>query len=62
MGSGFEEGGYRRTDLVITIDQLREAPKLPSTRFRPQLEEKGYDPFDGKEATWKDVGRHERLS
>ena len=62
MGSGFEEGGYRRTNLVITIDQLRDAPKRPSTWFRPQLEERGYDPFEGKEATWKDVGRHEQPS
>ena len=62
MGSGFEEGGYRRTDLVITIDQLREVPKRPSTWFRPQLEERGYDPFEGNEATWKDVGRHEQPS
>ena len=62
MGSGYEEGQYQRRDLLITIDQLREAPKRPSTWFRPQLESKGYDPFDGKEATWKDVGRHEQPS
>ena len=62
MGSGFEEGGYRRAELLITIDQLREAPKRPSTWFRPQLESKDYDPFEGKEATWRDVGRHEQPS
>ena len=62
MGSGYEEGQYQRRDLLITVDRLREAPKRPSTWFRPQLESKGYDPFDGKEATWKDVGRHEQPS
>jgi formate hydrogenlyase subunit 6/NADH:ubiquinone oxidoreductase subunit I len=60
MGSGFEEGQYRRGDLVIGVDQLRAAPKRPSTWFRPQLEAKGYDPSEGREATWKDVGRHEQ--
>ena len=30
MGSGFEEGQYRRTDLVIPIDRLRHAEKRPS--------------------------------
>ena len=44
MGSGFEEAQYRRADLVITVDQLRSAPKHPSTWFRPQLESRGYDP------------------
>ena len=62
MGSGFEQGGYRRAELLITIDQLREAPKRPSTWFRPQLESKGYDPFEGKEATWRDVGRQDQPS
>ncbi len=60
MGSGFEEGKYRRGELVINVDRLRAAPKRPSTWFRPQLESKGYDPFEGKEATSKDVGRHEQ--
>ena len=62
MGSGFEEGTYRRGELVVTVDQLREAPKRPSTWFRPQLEAKGYRPDEGKEATWRDVGRHEQPS
>ena len=62
MGSGFEEGRYSRRDLVITADQLRAAPKRPSAWFRPQLEAKHYDPHKGEEASWKDVGRHERPS
>ena len=62
MGSGFEEGKYSRRDLVLTVDDLRAAPKRPSTWFRPQLEAKGYRPHDGEEATWRDVGRHEQPS
>lgn len=60
MGSGFEEGRDERRDLVIDVDRLRSAPKRPSTWFRPQLESKGYRPHDGKEATSRDVGRHEQ--
>ena len=62
MGSGFEEGSYRRSELVIDVDRLRQAPKRPSTWFRPQLEGKGYDPLGGEELGWRDVGRHERPS
>ena len=62
MGSGFEEGKYRRKDLVVTVDQLREAPKRPSSWFRPQLEEKGHRPRDSAEVSWEEVGRHERPS
>jgi len=62
MGSGFEEGSYRRSELVIDVDRLRQAPKRPSTWFRPQLERKGYDPLGGEELGWRDVGRHERPS
>ncbi len=38
MGSGFEQGQYSRKNMVITIDQLRQAEKHPSAWFRPQLE------------------------
>ena len=57
MGSGFERGSYRRDDLVITVDELRKAVKRPSTWFRPQLEETGYDPHEGQPLSWKEVGR-----
>jgi len=57
MGSGFERGTYQRSELVITIDELREAVKRPSTWFRPQLEKIGYDPHTGEPLSWKDVGR-----
>ncbi len=60
MGSGFEEGDYQRQHLVIDIDRLRESPTRPSTWFRPQLEEKGYDPETDGELPWREVGRHER--
>ena len=60
MGSGFEEGRYRREELVIDVDRLRAAPKRPSTWFRPQLQGEGYRPREGRDATFRDVGRHQR--
>lgn len=57
MGSGFERGRYRRDSLVITVDELKAAEKHPSTWFRPQLEQRRYDPFDGKSLEWQEVGR-----
>ncbi len=57
MGSGFEEGKYRREDLVITVDRLRSAEKHPSTWFRPQLEKRGYNPYRDPPAPWQLVGR-----
>jgi NADH-quinone oxidoreductase subunit I len=62
MGSGFEEAQPQRQNLIIGVDKLRSAPKMPSTWFRPQLEKRGYRPMDGKEATWEEVGRHEKPS
>ena len=60
MGSGFEQGTYQRQSLVITVDELRKAPKRPSTWFRPHLESQRYQPLDGQDATWRDVARHEK--
>ena len=57
MGSGFEQGQYSRKEMVIGIDQLRQAEKRPSSFFRPQLESKQYDPQAGQSLDWKDVGR-----
>ena len=57
MGSGFEQGQYSRKEMVIGIDQLRQAEKHPSTFFRPQLESAGYDPHKGRPLHWKEVGR-----
>ena len=57
MGSGFEQGQYSRKQMVITIDQLRQSEKLPSSYFRPQLESQEYDPRGGQPLDWKQVGR-----
>ena len=57
MGSGFERGRYRRSDLVINIDELRQAEKRPSTWFRPQLEEGKYNPHEDVPLSWRGVGR-----
>ena len=63
MGSGFEEGRYRRADLVIDKARLVAAPKRPSHWFRPQLETaKGYNPLDGDEADSDGVHRQEKPS
>ena len=60
MGSGFEEGQYRRDDLVIDVERLKQAPKHPSTWYRPQLEGRQYRPLEGEDASWREVGRHEQ--
>ena len=60
MGSGFEEGQYRRNDLIIDVERLKQAPKRPSTWFRPQLEGRQYQPMEGDDAPWREVGRHEQ--
>jgi len=57
MGSGFEQGQYSRKNMVINIDHLRQAEKRPSTYFRPQLEDSGYDPGGGRPLHWQEVGR-----
>ena len=57
MGSGFEEGQYSRENMVITIDQLRQSDKHPSTWYRPQLEAAGYLPNSGRPLGWREVGR-----
>ena len=62
MGSGFEEGQYKRDDLVIDVNRLKKADKKPSTWFRPQLTDRGHDPIKGSTADWDQVGRHEKPS
>ena len=57
MGSGFEQGRYSRQDMVITIDELRQADKHPSTFYRPQLEAQEYDPRAGQPLDWRQAGR-----
>ncbi|MBI4284568.1 MAG: 4Fe-4S binding protein, partial [Chloroflexi bacterium] len=59
MGSKFERARFRRQDLVIPVDELRQAPKRPSTWFRPQLEKKGYNPHRDQPLPWNEVGRRD---
>ncbi len=60
MGSQFERGRYSRADLVITVDELKSSLKRPSAWFRPQFEEREYDPFKGALPDHKQAGRHEK--
>jgi NADH-quinone oxidoreductase subunit I len=62
MGSGFEEGQYKREDLIIDVNRLKKAEKKPSTWFRPQLTNQNYDPMSGDSATSQQVGRHQKPS
>ena len=57
MGSGFERSTYKREEMVIGIDELRNAEKRPSTFLRPQLESAEYDPHHGSPLSWQEVGR-----
>ena len=56
MGTGFEAARERREDLVITVEELKQRDKRPSTWFRPQLERQGYDPYN-ETAAMQQVGR-----
>lgn len=61
MGSQFERSRYERGNLVIPVDELREAAKRPSSWFRPQFEERHYDPHQGAELEdHYQAGRHEK--
>jgi NADH-quinone oxidoreductase subunit I len=61
MGSGFEEGTYKRSDLVINKDRLVKAPKRPSTWFRPQHAADHFDPHKAdSDVEWSKAGRHEQ--
>ncbi len=62
MGSGFEEGTYRRAELVIDKARLNAAAKRPSNWFRPQLESRQDDPAAGSDVAWRQAGRHEKPS
>ncbi|MAE80927.1 MAG: 4Fe-4S binding protein [Dehalococcoidia bacterium] len=60
MGTKFERSSYIRNDLVISKDELFEAEKRPSSFYRPQFEETGFDPFSEEVTDFHDAGRHER--
>ena len=57
MGSSFESAEYRREDLVITAEDLKQQDKHPSTWFRPQLERERSDPFHDDPVGSKEAGR-----
>ncbi len=57
MGSGFEDGQYLRSGLIISVVRLREEDKHPSTWYRPQLESRGYDPRKDAHLPWELAGR-----
>jgi len=60
MGSNFERAQYQRQSLVIPVEELKRKKKTPSTWFRPQMEDAGYDPHSGDERAWDAAGRHEK--
>ncbi len=60
MGSNFERAQYQRQNLVIPVEELKRKKKTPSTWFRPQMEDAGYDPHSGDERAWDAAGRHEK--
>ena len=62
MGTQFERGNYVRNDLVIDIDQLRSNLKRPSSWYRPQFEERKFNPFKDTIKDHHDAGRHEQPS
>jgi NADH-quinone oxidoreductase subunit I len=62
MGSQFERGNYVRKDLVIDVEQLRSNPKRPSSWYRPQFEDRNFNPYVGTLEDHHDAGRHEQPS
>jgi formate hydrogenlyase subunit 6/NADH:ubiquinone oxidoreductase subunit I len=62
MGTSFERSKYVRDELIITKEELFDAEKRPSSWYRPQFEEKSFDPFKETINDYHDAGRHERPS
>jgi len=62
MGTDFERGNYHRSNLVLDKETLISQVKNPSSWFRPQFEEKEYNPWDSEISDYKEAGRHEKLS
>lgn len=62
MGTKFERAKTSRADLVISKAELNSSAKRPSTWFRPQLEERGVNPFDEVTDDHYRAGRHEKPS
>jgi NADH-quinone oxidoreductase subunit I len=62
MGTQFERGTYVRNNLVIDVDELRANLKRPSSWYRPQFEERKFNPFKEAIEDHHDAGRHEQPS
>ncbi|MBC78787.1 MAG: hypothetical protein CL745_04190 [Chloroflexi bacterium] len=62
MGTDFERGNYHRSNLVLDKETLISQVKNPSSWFRPQFEEKEYNPWDSEISDYKEAGRHEKPS
>jgi NADH-quinone oxidoreductase subunit I len=59
MGTTFEAAQFRRADLVITKEVLTSRDKHPSTWYRPQMEQSGYDPYQVSMLDMKQAGREQ---
>ena len=58
MGSGFEQGQYSRKDMVITIDELRQADKRPKHLLPAPIGGPGLTtPGRAAPLDWQEVGR-----
>ena len=60
MGTTFERSTNIRNKLVISKDELNNSLKKPSSWYRPQLEERNFNPFDSDIDDHYEAGRHEK--
>ena len=60
MGTKFERSKYTRAELVIPMEELKATVKTPSSWFRPQFEERGFNPYEDQVEDHHDAGRHEQ--
>ena len=58
----FEKGNYHRAKLVLDKETLISQDKNPSSWFRPQFEDKEYNPWGSDLSDYKEAGRHEKPS
>lgn len=59
MGTTYEAAQFRRQDLIITKEMLTARDKRPSTWYRPQMEQAGYDPYQDSMDHMKQAGREQ---
>tara|TARA_B100001750_G_C15360840_1_gene522125 strand:- start:253 stop:921 length:669 start_codon:yes stop_codon:yes gene_type:complete len=60
MGTSFERSTTVRNKLVINKDNLNNSDKKPSSWYRPQFEEREFNPFDSEIEDHYEAGRHEK--